>query len=685
MIVDAGSLALWIALLVASYAVLSSLLGAWRRVPELVLSARYGFYTVPFLLLVAAAALVRAFVGHDFSVRYVAENSNLAMPSNYTWVAFYAGNAGSLLFIALVFSGMAVLAVTSISRRLPHVAPYSTAIMAAVVAFFLGIMVFLANPLERLPVPVADGQGINPLLVHFGMFIHPPMQMTGLVSVAIPFSIGVGTLLAGRGGNDDWVDLGRLWGMVSWLILTLGLLLGSWWAYTILGWGGYWAWDPVENSALMPWLATTAFVHSIMVQKRRGMFRMWNIILVAVAFTLAQMGMFINRGGPVPSVHSFAESTMGWLFLLFMTFTLLGSLAAFAWRIDTLKSRSRIESWLSRESAFLAQNALFLAVAFITLWGTVYPVIASVSSDVAITVGEPFFNRVNGPLLLVIIFLMAVGPLLPWRRANGRVVVSALKFPLGGAAVAVAVLAATGVRDPVPVTALAVCAMAVTGIVHEWVRGTISRHRGGENYVVAYGRLLTANRPRYGGYVVHLAIAMLAIGAVGSSFYAAQRDFALEPGESASLGRYSFQYIDFDKTTYTDRDEITARFDVSAGGSRIGTMEARRTFYHDFRIGATRAAIRSTPVEDFYIVPSEFADDGSAVFRAYVNPLVWWMWMSGPLFVLGAALAISPRRPARFRARRFAGAGTNRARMTDGGPNVGASLGPASAVEIPEC
>ncbi len=644
MIVDAGSLALWIALFVAAYAVLASLLGVWRSVPELVLSARYGFYTVPVLLLISAGALVRAFVGHDFSVRYVAENSNLAMPANYTWVALYAGNAGSLLFIALVFSGMAVLAVRSISGRLPEAVPYSTALMAGVVAFFLGIMVFLANPLERLPIPLADGQGINPLLVHFGMFIHPPMQMTGLVSVAIPFSIAVGTLLAGRGGNDDWVDLGRLWGMVSWLILTVGLLLGSWWAYTILGWGGYWAWDPVENSALMPWLATTAFVHSIMVQKRRGMFRMWNIILIVVAFTLAQMGMFINRGGPVPSVHSFAQSTMGWLFLFFMAFTLLGSLAAFAWRMDMLKSRSRIESWLSRESAFLAQNTLFLAVAFVTLWGTIYPVIADISSDVAITVGEPFFNRVNGPLLLVIVFLMAVGPLLPWRRANARVVMSALKFPLGGAVVAVAVLAVLGVRDPVPLTALAVCAMAVTGIGHEWVRGTLSRHGRGENYVSAFGRLLTANRPRYGGYVVHLAIAMLAIGAIGSSFYAVQRDFALELGESASLGSYTFRYVDFDETTYPDRDEAAAQFDVSAGSSRIGTMEARRAFYRDFRIGATRAAIRSTPVEDFYIVPSEFAADGSAVFRVYVNPLVWWMWASGPLFVLGAVLAISPRR-----------------------------------------
>ena len=411
MIVDVGSLALPIALLAAVYASAGSLLGGWRRVPVLVLSARYGFYTVPVLLTLSTAALVFAFVTHDFSVRYVAENSNLAMPPAYTWVAFYAGNAGSLLFIAFVFSIISVVAVRGLASRLTHTAPFSTGLIALVLAFFLGIITFLANPLERLAFTPPDGQGINPLLVHFGMFIHPPMQMAGLISVALPFSIAMGALLAGRGGRDEWVDIGRTWGMISWLVLTLGLMLGSWWAYTILGWGGYWAWDPVENSALMPWLAMTAFVHSIMVQKRRGMFRMWNIVLVAVAFTLAEMGMFINRGGPVPSVHSFAQSAMGWLFLAFMGFTLLGSLAAFAWRMDTLRSREALDGMLSRESAFLAQNVLFLVVAFATLWGTIYPVFTQASADVMIVVGQPYFNRVNGPLLLVIVVLMGIGPL----------------------------------------------------------------------------------------------------------------------------------------------------------------------------------------------------------------------------------------------------------------------------------
>jgi cytochrome c-type biogenesis protein CcmF len=335
---------------------------------------------------------------------------------------------------------------------------------------------------------------------------------------------------------------------------------------------------------------------------------------------------------------------MGWLFLGFMALTLLGSLAAFGWRLDTLKSRGRLESMLSRESAFLTQNVLFLTVALVTLWGTIYPVISKASQDVTITVGAPFFNRVNGPLLLVIVLLMGVGPLLPWRRASARNVLRTLRYPLGVAALVVVALAVAGVREPVALLALAVIAIAVTGIAHEWARGSRSRHRRGESYPVAFGRLMAANRPRYGGYVVHLAISMLAVGAIGSSFYGVQRDFSMEPGQSASLGGYSFTYLGLQEVVLRDREEVTARFDVTAGGRDLGTMTAMRTFYRDFNMAATRAAIRSTPLEDFYIVASEFGADGRTVFRVYVNPLVWWMWAAAPLFILGTLLAVSPRR-----------------------------------------
>ena len=644
--VDAGQLALVIAMVVTAYAVIASFVGAWQRIPDLTASARYGFYSVPALLFVSTAALVYAFVTRDFSVRYVAENSNLAMSPIYTWVAFYAGNAGSLLYLALVLAVVSAIAVLTIRKRLPHTTPYALGVMALILAFFLAIMLFLANPLERLPVTPPDGQGINPLLVHFGMFIHPPLQMAGLVLVAVPFSIAMGALAARRGGRDEWVDLGRLWGMVSWLVLTLGLLLGSWWAYTILGWGGYWAWDPVENSALMPWLAMTAFVHSIMVQKRRGMFRMWNMALIITAFTMAQMGMFINRGGPVPSVHSFAQSTMGWLFLAFMAGTLLISIAVFMWRYDSLRSRARLESFVSRESSFLGQNILFLTVAFVTLWGTIFPVFSEAADDTVITVGRPFFDRVNGPILLVIIALMGIGPLLPWRRSTAQSLIRALRAPVITALLVVVALLVVGVRQPFALLGFAAVGLAVGGIASEWYRGTRSRHRRGEAYPAAFLNLLSGNRPRYGGYIVHIGISMLAVGIVASSFFSAQRDIVMLPGDVQAFGDYTFKYVGAVHTVHTDRAESIAAFDVWKGERFTGRMEAFRAFYPTFSIASTKGAIRSTPIEDFYIVPSEFGADDQAVFRVLINPMVWWMWASGPVLALGILVGLWPaRRP----------------------------------------
>ncbi|MCI0795279.1 MAG: heme lyase CcmF/NrfE family subunit [Chloroflexi bacterium] len=642
--VEAGQLALVIAFVVSLYVPVASFVGSWQKAPELTTSGRYGFYTIPLLLLISTAALVYAFVGRDFSVRYVFENSNLAMPQIYTWVAFYAGNAGSLLFLAITLSTVSVIAVLTIRKRLPYTAPYATGIMALVIAFFLGIMVFMANPLEVLDFVPPDGRGINPLLIHFGMFIHPPLQMAGLVLVAIPFSIAIGALAARRGGRDEWVDMGRLWGMISWLVLTMGLLLGSWWAYTILGWGGYWAWDPVENSALMPWLAMTAFVHSIMVQKRRGMFRMWNMVLIIIGFTLAQMGMFINRGGPVPSVHSFAQSAMGWLFLMFMAVTLIAAIAVFFWRLESLKSRASLESPLSRESAFLGQNILFLTVAFVTLWGTLFPIFSEAAQGTVITVGRPFFDKVNGPLLLALVFLMGVGPLLPWRRATVRNLLRSLRVPFIAALATAVILVVLGVRQVPAVVAFATVALVLGGIANEWVRGTRSRHRKGEAYHTAFANLLSGNRPRYGGYIVHLGILMLTVGAIASSFYGVQRDLVMRPGETATIGNYSFEYLGVENNVYADREEAIASFDVYHNGKSVGVMSAYRAFYPDFRIAATKGAIRSTLVEDFYIVPSEFEDGGQAVFRVLINPLVWWMWASGPIIALGIGFGLWPAR-----------------------------------------
>ena len=643
---DLGAACLWMALALAVYSCAASVAGQLRAAPALAESARLAAYVLALTLLVATLSLVQSFIARDFSLAYVAAHSNLAMPNIYTWVAFYAGNEGSLLYIAFALSAMSAAAIRWAPAATRPTLAWTVAILMFIEVFFLAVMAFMANPFQRLPFPVPDGQGINPLLTHFGMFLHPPALMAGLAGISIPMAFSLGGLLGGKGG-DEWIDAGRAWGVGIWALLAAGLLLGSWWAYTILGWGGFWFWDPVENAAFMPWIALTAFVHSIMVQKRRGMFRMWNIVLIDVAFALALYGMFMNRGGPVPSVHSFGASTLGWVFLLFLGVGVAAPLAVFFWRYDRMRSAQRLDSMLSREAAFLVNNLLLLGIAFATLWGTVYPLLARLFSEQEITVARPFYDQVNGPLLLALVLLMGIGPLLPWRRANWRSLRRALLIP-GMAALATAALLLTlGIRQPYAVVGFGLCALVSTSIIAEWTRGVIARRRSaGDNPLVGFARLIAANRPRYGGYVVHLAVVMVALGVVGQSFYGIQRDVALSPGQSVTVADYRMVYVDTTALAFADRTEFRTTVEVYRDGALLAVMHPRRTFHPDHNMASTRAAIRSTPVEDFYVVPSENREDGAVGFRILVNPLVWWMWVAGPVMILGTVIALWPARAA---------------------------------------
>ena len=640
---ELGSMSLAIGLALAGYSTVGSVVGQARGVTALVDSARYAGYLLVFVLAVAVAVLVGAFLGHDFSIKYVAEHSNLAMAGVYTWVAFYAGNEGSLLYIAFALAVMSAIAVRLAASGSDRAVSYAYSVMMLVAAFFLAVMLFMANPFETLDFAPLDGQGINPLLTHPGMFIHPPVMMAGLIAVTIPFAFAMGHLLAGKTG-DDWVDPGRTWGIVSWALLGSGLLLGGWWAYTILGWGGYWAWDPVENAGFMPFIGLTAFIHSIMVQKRRGMFRMWNIVLINIAFGLALYGMFMNRGGAVPSVHSFGASSLGWVFLMFTGFGVLAPFTLFFWRYNILKSARSLESIMSREAAFLLNNLLLLGIAFVTLWGVVFPLISELTRGDTVTVGEPFYDQVNGPLMIGLIFLMGIGPLLPWGRASWRTLARSLAAPTVAAVVTLVVVGVLGVRKPFALTAFGICAMVLAGILMEWANGTRIRARHGENYGKAFVKLISANRPRYGGYIVHIAVVLLALGITGSSFYAVQKDVILAPGEQAQVGGYRLEYVGTQTILHADRTEWTSTINAYKGNSFVGAVNAQRSFYPGFNMAATRAGIRSTPVEDLYIIPSEMLDDGKVGFRVYVNPLVWWMWIAGPVFGLGVIVALWPQR-----------------------------------------
>ena len=669
---DLGVTALLLGLALSMYSVVGSIVGEKKGMAELIVSARRAMYMTLLSAVVASAALINAFVQNDFSIKYVADHSNTLMERAYVWVAFYSGNEGSLLYILLVLTIISAISIWFAPRRLARSMPWTIAILAVIQLFYFGVLSFVASPFELLDTVPADGRGINPLLTHPGMFSHPPLLMGGLISITIPFAFASGALIAGNYG-DDWIDVARVSAILSWGVLGTGMLLGAWWAYTILGWGGYWAWDPIENVALMPWLVLTAFIHSIMVQKRRGMFRMWNVALLNIAFVLAQLGMFINRGGPVVSVHSFAASTLGIIFMLFMILSLVFAFGLFLWRMPRLKSDRAMESFLSRESAFLVNNFLFLAVMAITLWGVLFPLFSDLARDVSVSVGAPYFDRANGPVLLGIVVMMGIGPLLPWRKASARSLKQWFVWPVLAGVVTVGVLLAVGVQRPIAIIAFGVVAFVTTSISEEWWRGTAARHRSGDNWALAWWRLVNGNRPRHGGYVVHLSILMLGLGIIGTNFYQQRTDGAIELGESLVIDNYRIEYVDSGDSSRADRiaqwveitvyridkDDYAVEIDAArAEGASgftladstarlndkyLGQIEPWHGFYPDFNMASVRSGIRSTVVEDIYVIPRDFLADGRISLAVSINPLAWWLWASGPFFIIGTMIALWPQ------------------------------------------
>lgn len=668
---EVGSIALALGICVSAYALVGSLIGIRSNVPELIISSRRAIYMSLLAASAASLALLIAFMTNDFTIKYVYENSNTVMGRGYTLVAFYAANEGSLLYITLALTLMSTLSIRFAPQRFDKALPYTTAILATAICFFFTTMLLVANPFDLLDFEATDGRGINPLLLHPGLYSHPPLTMAGLIGISIPFAFSTGALISGEYG-DDWVDIARVFAIIMWGLLGVGMLIGAWWAYTILGWGGYWGWDPIENVALMPWLVLTAFIHSIMVQRRRGMFRMWNIVLIDIAFVLSLLGVSINRGGTVVSVHSFAESSLGLLFLGFMILSLVFAFSIFLWRYPKLQSERAVESFLSREASFLVNNFLLLVVTSVTLWGVLFPLFSNLARDVDVSVSAPYFNRVNGPVLLTIIIIMGIGPLLPWRRTSARSLKRWL-IPPGMAALAVvAIFMLSGTTEFWAVIGFAAVSFAAVAVLEEWWLGALSRvHNLDEAVPVAWWRLINGNRPRHGGYIVHLAVLSVAIGVIGTQFFDQRYDAAIMPGESIVIDNYRIQFIEHRVDDRPDRvaqwadinvysinlDDYTVERNNAAIEGRsgfvvntdarnsdrlIGKLAPSYEQHRNFELISVRSGIMTSPLEDLYVIPRDFLQDGRVSLAVSINPLAVWLWIAGPIFILGTMVALWP-------------------------------------------
>ncbi len=641
---DIGYIALLLALVVAVYSAIASIVGAQKKHPELQASARNGLLVVFGLISTAVGVLLYALITHNFQIEYVANYTSSDMSLPYLFSALWAGNDGSLLFWAWLLSLLAAIVVLRRRGIGQELIPYASMVLMAVQAFFLILLLSVSNPFQELAFIPAEGMGLNPLLENPMMIIHPPILLAGYVGFTVPFAFAIAALMMKKLG-DEWLIRIRKWTLVAWLLLGMGNIIGAWWAYVELGWGGYWAWDPVENAGFMPWLVATAFLHSMMMQRRRGMLKVWNMMLIIFTFSLAIFGTFLTRSGILSSVHTFGESALGPFFLVFLGIILVGSLGLLFYRRRQLRSETEMESLVSRESTFLINNLLLVGAAFAIFLGTVFPVISEAVRGVEISVGAPFFNQVNGPIFLAIILLAGICTLIGWRRASTKNLIRNFLWPLIAAMVLAIVLFAFGIREGVSLVAFPLCLFVLFTILSEWFRGTRARRKiKSENYLKAFLSLIWANKPRYGGYFVHMGIIILAVGIVGSSVYDVEQEATLMPGESMTINNYSLTYEDMDYYTTPSREVVTATLSVSKNGKALGNMTPEKYFHYSYQQPVTEVAIRSTLAEDLYIILVSWDESGATAFKVMVNPLINLMWIGAGVVLLGGIIAFWPDR-----------------------------------------
>jgi len=651
-----GRAALVVVLGLVAYAAVAGAYAAFTGKRRLIESARNALYAALAAAGVASLVLLVAMGTRDLGFVYVADHTSKELPLRYALSAFWSGQEGSLLLWLLILLGMSCAAIALNGRLTRRVLPWTVPILGGIATFFAVLLVFVANPFATQAAP-ADGAGLNPSLQNPYMLAHPPLLYLGYVGLTIPFAFAMAALASKR-TDERWIIATRRWTLAAWTFLGIAILLGAKWAYEEVGWGGWYAWDPVENAALMPWIVATAYLHSVMVQEKKDMLRVWNVILVAGAFALSLFGTFLTRSGILSSIHSFTESSIGPWFLGFITLVLAASIALIIWRLPLLRSRTRLESLVSREAAFLYNNLFLVAFALTVLWGVLYPILSDAVRGVTVTVGAPYYDFFAIAFGLPIVLLMGLGPLVAWRRASLRALGRAVAWPAAVALLAGVLLLLAGAgSSPAGLVGYTFAAFVLAAIVLEFARGTRARKAtGSETWLGAFSGLVGRNRRRYGGYVVHAAIVLLMLGAIGIGAFSTTTEGDLAPGERMEVGAYTLTYRGMTETRGPNAVERRARIAVERDGKDLGVIEPGKNSYLAEQQVSNEVAIRSDPLraEDLFLIADQFSGD-DVFLKAIVNPLVNLIWLAGLVFLAGAAVAMWPdAREARRLARRFA-------------------------------
>ena len=639
-----GHTSIVLAFLCALWGILSPVLSARLGHERYYAAARAAILGQLLLVTVAAGALIFALATTDFSIRYVAFNTTRATPLYYRITGLWGALEGSLLlweWILIIFS--AIIA-WSYRRRHRELMPWVLMIFSIISAFFLVVIGFVSNPFESLtPVP-PDGRGLNPLLEDANMMTHPPLLYTGFVGLTVPYAFAMAALIIGK-VDEAWIVTTRRWTITAWFFLTAGNLVGAWWSYHVLGWGGYWAWDPVENAAFMPWLPATAFLHSVQVQERRRMLRVWNLSLIIIAFSLTIFGTFLTRSGILSSIHAFSSGPVGSVFLIFLAFVLLGSFGLLAYRSELLKGQPELDSMVSRESAFVLNNIVLVSALFTIFLGTIFPLISEAVAGVQVSVGAPYFNSVTIPIFLFLVFLMAVGPMIAWRRASWDNIRRNFLWPAAASLVLALGLLIWKIDEFLPLLGFTLLAFVVATILYDTALALRARRRiAGEGMLRGLMTLTRRNQRRYGGLIVHLGVVLIMLGIAGSMTYSREREATLGLKQSLEVGDYRVQFEGLRGSQQPTHMRVEGSFRVYHREQDEGMLQPALKFFPTQQSPVGRAVHLSSLREDIYLILSGFSEvnRNEATVKVLVRPLVIWMWIGGFIIALGTLICIFP-------------------------------------------